>query len=147
MSVRHAKKNDLEQVLEIEELTFSDPWGYHNFQSALGDIFLVFDEEGIGGFLVAVCCHRDIKGAIVKLAVHPGRRRQGIASQLLEAALRMLRDREIVEVCLIVNIARIPAIALYEKFGFKITEIIHMNYENDVPEDSFYEMKLNLSPN
>ena len=146
MSVRHAKKNDLEQVLEIEKLTLSDPWGYYNFQAALEDIFLVFAEQDISGFLVAVCCHREIRGAIVKLAVHPEHRRQGIATQLLETALRILRDRGMLEVCLIVEITRKPAIALYEKFGFEITKTLNMSYEDDMLDDSFYEMKLNLSP-
>jgi len=146
MTVRHAKKNDLEQVLEIEKLTLSDPWGYYNFQAALEDVFLVFAEQDISGFLVAVCCHRDIRGAIVKLAVHPEHRRQGIATQLLKAALEMLRNRGMLEVCLIVEITRKPAIALYEKFGFEITRTINMSYEDDMSDDSFYEMKLNLSP-
>jgi len=145
MGVRQAKKSDLEQVLEIEKLTLSDPWGYYNFQAALEDIFLVFAEQEISGFLVAVCCHREIRGAIVKLAVHPEHRRQGIATQLLEAALRMLRDRGMLEVCLIVEITRKPAIALYEKLGFKITKTINISYEDDLSDDSFYEMKLNMS--
>jgi ribosomal-protein-alanine N-acetyltransferase len=144
MGVRNAKEDDLERVIEIEELTSSDAWGYYNFQSALEDIFLVFDEQGIFGFLVAVCCYRAAKGAIVKLAVHPQHRRQGIATQLLDAALRIFRDREIFEVCLIVEIIRKPAIALYERFGFKITETLHTNSEDDAPDDAFYEMKLNL---
>jgi ribosomal-protein-alanine N-acetyltransferase len=146
MSVRHAKKNDLEQVLEIEKLTFSDPWGYYNFLAALEDIFLVFAEENISGFLVAVCCQRDIKGTIVKLAVHPEHRRQGIATQLLTAGLRMLQDEGLLEVCLIVETTRKPAIALYERFGFEITRTIHTSYEDDMSDDAFYEMKLNLSP-
>jgi ribosomal protein S18 acetylase RimI-like enzyme len=50
------------------------------------------------------------------------------------------------EVCLIVEITRKPAIALYEKFGFEITKTINMSYEDDMLDDSFYEMKLNLSP-
>ncbi|HYQ60386.1 MAG TPA: N-acetyltransferase [Desulfatiglandales bacterium] len=146
MSVRRAKKSDLEKVLEIEELTLSDPWGDSNFQAALEDIFLVFAEQEISGFLVAVCCHRDVRGAIVKLAVHPDYRRQGIATQLLKEALRILQDRGMLEVCLIVEITRKPAIALYEKFGFEITRIIHTSYEDDMSDDSFYEMKLHLSP-
>lgn len=146
MSVRQAKKDDLEKVMEIENLTISDPWGHTNFQAALEDIFLVFAEQDISGFLVAVCCHRDVRGAIVKLAVHPDYRRRGIATQLLEAALSMLRDRGMLEVCLIVEITRKPAIALYEKFGFEITRTISMSHEDDMSDESFYEMKLYLSP-
>ena len=146
MSVRNAKKDDLEKVIEIEELTFSDPWGYYNFQSALNDIFLVFDERGIAGFLVAVSCHRDLKGHIMKMAVHPEYRRHGIASQLLKTGLRILRDKGRLEACLIVETTRKSAIALYKKFGFEITETIHTGSEDDASDDSFYEMKLNLSP-
>ena len=147
MSVRHATKDDLEQVLEIEELTFSDPWGYYNFQAALEDIFLVFAEQEIYGFLVAVCCHRDTRGAIVKVGVHPEHRRQGIATRLLETALRTLQNKGMLDVCLIVEITRQQAIQLYKKLGFKITKIINMSYEDDMSDDSFYEMKLNFSPN
>ena len=146
MSVRPARKSDLEQVLEIEKLTFSDPWGYYNFQAALEDIFLVFAEQEISGFLVAVRCHRDPKGTIVKLGVHPKHRRKGIAAQLLKETLKRLRDGGMLEACLIVETTTGPAIALYEKLGFKITRIINMSYEDDLSDNSFYEMKLNLSP-
>ncbi len=146
MGVRRAEKNDLEQVLEIEELTFSDPWGYYNFQSALEDIFLVFDEQGISGFLVGVVCHRDVKGHIMKMAVHPEHRHHGIGTQLLEGGLRMLRDGGSLEACLIVETTRKPAIALYRKFGFEITATIDLSDDDDAPVESFYEMKLKLSP-
>ena len=145
MSVRFAHKNDIDNILEIEGLSFSQPWDYHTFKLALDDIFLVFDEPDISGFLIAVCCHRNIRATIMKMAVHPEHRRKGIATALLNEVLKILKEKKIVDVCLNVEIIRKPAIALYEKFGFQVTKTIHMDYEDDLSDDAFYIMQLILA--
>jgi ribosomal-protein-alanine N-acetyltransferase len=145
MSVRFADKSDLVQVVEIERLSFSDPWGHHYFKTVLHDIFLVFGEQDITGFLVAVCCHKNIRATIMKMAVHPEHRRKGIATALLDQVIEILDEKKIIDVCLNVEITRKPAIALYEKFGFKITKTIHMDYEDDLSDDAFYIMQLILA--
>ncbi len=147
MSVRFADENDIEKVLEIERLSFSEPWDYHIFKIALDDIFLVFEEQGIFGFLIAVCCYRNIRATIMKMAVHPEQRRKGIAIALLNEVLSMLRDIGISEVCLNVEITRQPAVALYRKIGFQITHTIHMDYEDELSDDAFYVMELILAKN
>jgi ribosomal protein S18 acetylase RimI-like enzyme len=145
MSTRFANKNDIDRVVEIEGLSFLQPWDYHIFKLALDDIFLVFDEEEISGYLIAVCCYKNITGTIMKMAVHPEHRRKGVATALLNRVLEILKDKKIIEVCLNVEIIRKPAIALYEKFGFKIMQTIHMDYEDDLGDDAFYIMKLILA--
>jgi ribosomal-protein-alanine N-acetyltransferase len=145
VSVRFAHKNDIDKVLEIEGLSFLHPWDYHIFELALGDIFLVFDEQGISGYLVAVCCSKNIRATIMKMAVHPEDRRKGVATALLHRVLKILKGKEIIDVCLNVDIIRKPAIALYEKFGFKIMQTIHLDYEDDLADDAFYIMKLMLA--
>jgi len=145
VSVRFAHKNDIDKVLEIEGLSFSQPWDYHTFKIALDDIFLVFDEPDISGFLIAVCCYKNITATIMKMAVHPEHRRKGIAAALLTQAIEIFNEKEIVDVCLNVEIIRKPAIALYEKFGFQITKTIHMDYEDDLADDAFYIMQLILA--
>jgi ribosomal-protein-alanine N-acetyltransferase len=145
MSVRFASKNDIDKVLEIEGLSFLQPWDYHIFKLALADIFLVFDEPDISGYLIAVCCSRNITATIMKMAVHPEHRREGIATALLNHVLVILKEKKIVDVCLNVEMIRKPAIALYEKFGFKIKQTIHMDYEDDLADDAFYIMQLILA--
>jgi len=145
MSVRFANKNDIDRVVEIEGLSFLQPWDYHIFKLALDDIFLVFDEEEISGYLIAVCCYKNITATIMKMAVHPDHRRKGVATALLDRILEILKDKKIIEVCLNVEIIRKPAIALYEKFGFKIMQTIHLDYEDDLGDDAFYIMKLILA--
>ena len=145
MSVRFANKNDIDKVLEIEGLSFLQPWDYHVFKLALADIFLVFDEPEVSGYLIAVCCSKNIRATIMKMAVHPKHRRKGIAAALLNQALEILKEKKIIDVCLNVEMVRKPAIALYEKFGFKIIQTIHMDYEDDLADDDFYIMKLILA--
>ena len=147
MSARFAKQNDIYKVLEIENLSFLQPWDYHIFKLALDDIFLVFDEQDISGYLIAVCCSENIRATIMKMAVHPEHRRKGIATALLNKVLEILKEKKIIDVCLNVEIIRKPAIALYEKFGFKIMQTIHMDYEDDLADDAFYIMKLILDEN
>ena len=144
MGVRFAKKNDIDKVLEIEGLSFLQPWDYHIFKLALDDIFLVFDEPDISGYIIVVCCSKNIRATIMKIAVHPEHRQKGIATALLKQALEILKEKEILDVCLNVEIIREPAIKLYEKFGFKIMQTIHMDYEDDLADDAFYIMKLIL---
>jgi ribosomal-protein-alanine N-acetyltransferase len=145
MSVRFANKNDLDKVLEIEGLSFLQPWDHHIFKLALADIFLVFDEPEVSGYLIAVCCSKNIRATIMKMAVHPEHRRKGIAAALLNQVLEILKEKKIIDVCLNVEMVRKPAIALYEKFGFKIIQTIHLDYEDDLADDDFYIMKLILA--
>lgn len=145
MSVRFANKNDIDKVVEIEGLSFLQPWDYHIFKLALDDIFLVFDEPDISGYLIAVCCHRNIRATVMKMAVHPEHRRKGIATALVSQVLEILKEKKIIDVCLNVEMIRKPAIALYEKFGFKIMQTIHMDYEDDLADDAFYIMQLILA--
>jgi len=145
VSARFANKNDINKVLEIEGLSFLQPWDYHIFKLALDDIFLVFEEEDISGYLIAVCCSKNIRATIMKMAVHPEHRRKGVATALLNRVLQILKEKKIIDVCLNVEMIRKPAIALYEKFGFKIMQTIHMDYEDDLADDAFYIMKLILA--
>jgi ribosomal-protein-alanine N-acetyltransferase len=145
VGARLATKDDIDKVVEIEGLSFPQPWDYHIFKLALDDIFLVFDEQDILGYSVVVCCSKNIRATIMKMAVHPEHRRKGIATALLNRVLEILKGKKIVDVCLNVEIIRKPAIALYEKFGFKIMQTIHLDYEDDLADDAFYIMKLILA--
>ena len=147
MGVRFANKDDIDKVLEIECLSFLESWDYHTFKLALDDIFLIFEEQDISAFLIAICCYKNIRATIMKMAVHPDHRRKGIATALLNKVLEILREKEIIEVCLNVDIVRKPAITLYQKFGFQISKTIHMDSEDDLRDNAFYIMKLILAEN
>ena len=84
------------------------------------------------------------KAVILKLAVHPDHRGEGIASKLLRRCLDILVERQICIVELDVEFIQRGAIRLYEKFGFKIANVLV--FPSDFPGDevTFYVMRLAL---
>ena len=143
-SIRSATEKDLDQVMEVERLSFSAPWSYNFFQSGLREIFLVFEKKEIVGYLNACVCADLEKAVILKLAVHPDHRREGIAKKLLKKCLDILIERQIGIVELDVELIQRGAIKLYEKFGFKIANILVFPSNTPGDEETFYIMRLDL---
>lgn len=140
-SIRLATDRDLDRISEIERLSFEKRWDYDKFKTALNDVFFVFDEGQVLGFLSACCSAVESTAVILKIAVHPDHRGRGIATRLISAGLAKLRELKITEVELHVDIVKRGAIQLYERFGFQIRKVVTADYEED---EGFYEMKLKL---
>ena len=144
-SIRSATEEDLDRILEIDHHSFSAPWIYNFFKSALDDIFLVLEREGeIAGYLIACVCHDLEKAVILRIAVHPDHRGRGIAKKLIRRCLDALRERKISIVELDVELIQREAIGLYEKFGFKIANILVFPSDTLGEEETFYIMRLEL---
>jgi ribosomal-protein-alanine N-acetyltransferase len=141
--IRPAVPEDLPQILEIEGLCFEKQWGAGNFNPAFQDIFFVYEQEKILGFIIACSCAIAKRGVIMRVAVHPEAQGQGIASQLMEVALAVLRGKKVACVELDVEITKTEVKRLYEKFGFKTLKIV--NIDVDYENDAFYVMKLRFS--
>jgi ribosomal-protein-alanine N-acetyltransferase len=140
--IRAATEEDLDRVLEIERLSFSNPWTHNYFKTGLNDVFLVFGEEEVEGFLVACVCQNIDKAVILKLAVHPDYRGKGIGGKLLRECLESLTQRGIGVVELDVEFKSKAAIRLYEKYGFEQEIIVPMDDTDDF--EPFFIMKLDL---
>jgi len=140
--IRAATPGDLPRIMEVDKLSFASPWDANNFEAALKDVFLVFEEEEIIGFLIACYCKLANKAVIMKIAVHPEHRGKGIGSKLIQAALKEFNLINVRDVELDVDVVKNGAIRLYEKFGFKCMQVVNMNCEEN---DSFYMMRLRLS--
>jgi ribosomal-protein-alanine N-acetyltransferase len=141
--IRPGTEADLERILEIEKLSFEKQWFADEFRAALKELFLVYREEKVLGFLSACRCAPGDRAVIMRIAVHPEHRGKGIASRLIEATLDRFRKMNVAEVELHVEIVKSGAIALYERFGFRIREVI--TADDDKGSESFLEMKLKLS--
>lgn len=139
MVVRIAKQEDFAKVIEIEALSFPTPWDYGFFQKMSKDIFLVFDGEEVCGYLIAGCCHKNISATILKVAVHPEHRRKGVATNLVQELVEILKAKKIAEIDVIVMDACKPAVLLYQKVGFKTVSTIPQTSNNDL-----HEMRLTI---
>ncbi len=79
-------------------------------------------------------------GHLVSIAVKPGYRRRGIGSMLLGETLRVMKNVYSVDaIYLEVRVSNIPAISLYEKYGFKKARRIRGYYRDG--EDAFVMVK------
>ena len=146
MFLRFATEGDLNGILEIERLSFPirNQWDVGDFREALKDLFLVFADGGISGFLIASCWEDTKRAVILRIAVHPDYRGRGIATILIEEAIDKIREMGIREVELDVDIVKRGAIQLYEAVGFKIARGIPMIDNNSMDDEngSYYMMKL-----
>ncbi len=138
--IRKASDSDVDRVLEIEGLSFPNPWTRYYFENALSDFFVVYDDGRVQGYLVATCREEERKATILKVAVHPDARNRGIASALVQGALDAFRAKGVQNVDLDVKIVSSGAVKLYEKFGFRIQRMVSI----DSDDTSFYIMQREL---
>ncbi len=145
MNVRSATEDDFDKVMEIDRLSFSAPWIYNFFKSALKDIFLVLEKEReIIGYIITCVCHDLEKAVILRIAVHPDHRGKGAAGTLIRTCLDMLVQKNIGVVELDVELVSRGAIRLYEKFGFKLANVLVFPSDFPGDETTFYIMRLEL---
>jgi ribosomal-protein-alanine N-acetyltransferase len=139
-AVRYATEADLETTVEIERLSFPHPWDYDYHKEALKDLFVVYDEGGVLGYVIAVCYHRHSKAMIMKLAVHPDHRGKGIAHDLIQRIVEVLRQAGIAEVEIDAKMIGRGPVALYEQFGFRVAETVSL--DDDSEDVYFHTMTL-----
>ena len=115
--------DDLDEVLEIERLSFKTPWSraafrYEIVQNRVARCVVVRTEGAIAGYLCLWEIGHEIH--VTNLAVHPHRRGQGLARALLHAMLEDARSRGVTLAFLEVRPSNTEALGLYESLGFSV---------------------------
>ena len=97
MTFREMTVEDLEQVVEIENRLFSDPWtkeGFFTFLTRDDAMFLVVEEKekilGYCGLLMVLD-----EGDITNVAVRRDRQKEGIGAFLMQSLIRLAAEREL----------------------------------------------------
>ena len=141
--LRKALLTDVEDFYKIEKACFNEPWSKNLiFESLLADnsyyevIQKDLDIIAVGGFEVIVG-----QAHIMTVAVLPEYRREGYADMLFSHLLQTLKENNINEVTLEVRVSNKPAIALYEKYGFK-NYGVRKKYYVDNNEDAYIMWKI-----
>ncbi len=114
-------RSHVPQVAQLEKECFSTPWSEASLEQALFDpqaSFLVAEAED--GFILGYAGLHVIldEGYIDNIAVEPDARRHGVASALLDVYCRF-GAANLAFLTLEVRSSNAPAIALYEKYGFR----------------------------
>ncbi|MGD9568046.1 MAG: ribosomal protein S18-alanine N-acetyltransferase [Sedimentibacter sp.] len=118
--IRGMRYDDLDQITEIEKVCFSLPWSKDSFEQELKNEMAYYqcaEENGIimgymGMWKIIDECH------ITNVAVLPEYRNSGIGSMLISKMVEICKCSEIKSMTLEVRQSNLPAISLYEKFGF-----------------------------
>lgn len=110
----------VEAALEMEKRCFPDPWSRQSMEDQVGmeaGINLAAVEDGrLAGYIGA---HYILdEGYIDNLAVDPSRRRQGVASRLLDSLEAIAREKSLRFLTLEVREGNLPAQALYARKGY-----------------------------
>lgn len=124
VTIRPVRGTDLLRIAEIESAAFADPWPVDLLAIELVHPQAILlaashDRGPVAGYIAIR--HAVGEAEILRVAVDPAERRQGLARALIEAGLARLR-RVDVEIChLEVRVDNLGAIALYESLGFAQT--------------------------
>ena len=137
------EERHIPQIEEIEKLCFSVPWTRDQLCSQLHDaqhecIAALDGEDNVLGY-VGMMCVLD-EGYISNVAVAPEARRQGIADALIARLEEICGMLALSFVSLEVRAGNAPAIALYEKHGFRRVGL-RKNYYERPREDALIMTK------
>ncbi|MEF9933852.1 MAG: ribosomal protein S18-alanine N-acetyltransferase [Clostridium sp.] len=129
---------DIEDVVEIETLSFKTPWSVNAFTLELtnnknalyrvircdnrviayGGMWLLFDEVHI-----------------TNIAVHPDYRGRGYGNIIVEDMMKIAKESNMSAMTLEVRVSNTPAVNLYKKYGF-VGVATRKGYYQDTGEDA-----------
>ncbi len=142
MLIRKMKDEDVEALAAIEEKSFSMPWKPNDFRELMAHDTVVYVVAEDAGRIVGGAGIRNIlgEGEITNVVVDPDYRGRGIGTEIVE---RLLAEGKLLgadSFTLEVRMSNLPAIKLYEHFGFA-TEGIRKNFYDYPKEDALIMWK------
>ncbi len=144
------RKEDIDQVLNIEQASFSMPWSRNLFLSefrspSVSNLLVALSDSPVRtvvGFIIFWLVKDEMH--ILNLAVTPSFRRRGIARKLVLAAIRLADRKGAGRAFLEVRASNAAAQKLYSGLGFTGTSIRRDYY--DSPMEDAVVMTLEQGP-
>lgn len=135
LKIQSMQKSEVDEVLKIEEQAYGDHhWSKDSFYGELSNnlayYYSAFDTQGnlvgyAGAWQILDEAH------ITTIAVKPEFKRKKIGEALLNKIIQDCYKNEIKYITLEVRASNIPAISLYEKYGFKSLGTRKGYYQNN----------------
>ena len=145
---RRAEEKDLAALCAIEERCFGTPWSETTLREMLeSPLDLVFmaempagpgEEAPAAGYLNFRVIAGE--GELMRVAVLPEQRGCGIAAGLMEEMMAAAETMGVSDITLEVRASNVPALKLYDRFGFK-AEAVRKNYYDHPQEDAVIEWR------
>lgn len=137
---------DLEQIEDRLLQDFDDFWSpsilkqeLENVQNLNSNYFVAKCNNEIVGFTGILTIIDEVN--IMNIVVKKDKRRFGIGSLLLEKIINFCKSQNVASITLEVNENNIPAIKLYEKYGFKQVGL-RKKYYNNVDDALLLSLKI-----
>ncbi len=114
--------SNLSEAAELEKLCFSAPWTVGMLLGELKNpLSHYIAAVGDDGFLIGYAGMQSVldEGYIANIAVHPEYRRKGVACSLINELISYSLEHGLSFITLEVRESNLPAISLYEKYGFE----------------------------
>lgn len=121
MTPQRITATQLAGVAELEKNTFSEPWSLEALQLLLTDRatgYCIAEKEAVVAY--GSLLYAPDEGQILNLAVDPAYRRRGYAKAILSALEADARAHGALSLFLEVRESNLPAISLYQSYGFSI---------------------------
>ena len=136
--VEPLREEHLDGLMEVERLSFDDPWSRETFEyelrtNNLAHYVVALDQQkviGYGGMWAVLN-----EAHITNIAVHPLYRKQGVGKRILNSILLRSISMGITDLTLEVRVSNQGAIGLYESYGFEV-EGRRKGYYQDNGEDA-----------
>lgn len=136
ITIRPMTEEDLEQVETIERESFSVPWSFDAFKSAMALPHTIYLVACAGREILGYCgmyISLD-EGEIPNVAVRPDARNRRVGERMLSELLRRGADRGVASVFLEVRAGNEPARKLYARLGFEAAGVRKNFYEKPVED-------------
>lgn len=120
MEIVLMQPSHIEQIAELEQCCFTDPWSSRSVASELDNplaLWLVAEDAGkVAGYIGS----QSVLGEadMLNLAVAQEYRRRGLGTRLINDLEARLRQQKVSSLTLEVRVSNEAAIALYKKLGF-----------------------------
>lgn len=142
VKIRKMTEKDIDEVYEINRLSFSSPWSRESFEkeissNKIANYFVAEKENKIVGYIGFWQIFREVQ--ITSIAVHPDFRGKGIGEALLDYVIELCKKNYIEEIVLEVRVSNTIAQNLYFKKGFKKVGIRKWYYRDG--EDALVMIK------
>ncbi len=136
----------LDDLAQLESMAFSRPWSYdalaEELQNPLAVFFVAEDVETERSLGYIGMHHILDEGLIANIVVHPGYRRMGIGTRLVNEVIEYAKKHDIRRLTLEVRASNAPAIALYENMGFKKEGVRRGFYDSPKEDGLIYSLEL-----
>ncbi len=131
LQIRPCTLDSLEEIVNLENLSFPDPWNKNMFRSDITskhiELLGLWMKEDLIGYISIMIL--DDEASINNLAISPYQRGKGFGHYLMENVLSYLKAKKVIKIVLEVRVGNKAAISLYEHHGFRVVHTIPDYYK------------------